>query len=182
MSGLPGPLRPAGSGQLRQFGWLAVIAVVGGLAAGWLFSQLNPGGAAGFTLGDRVISEEDPGDPQAPTSGLPRGIVQCGESPTSLRPDDQRATVAAGRIVVQYDPDTATADDLATIKAFTLDRPVAVVSAPNEDLDVVVAVSGWRHRMGLSEADPALLDAFVVKYGGVAPVADAACGDDLGTG
>lgn len=172
--------------QLRWLGWAAVAVLVGGLVAGWAFGLASPTRAADTVLMgfDTFEADVDTGEEVedrlegAPTSGRPRGVVRCGvrTSPVSL--DDQRASVAAGRVVVQHGP-AIDAERLAALVASVEAAPDAIVLAPAGHALVLdgdeVVVTAWLWRLGPQAVAAEVVDAFVTAHGGNGPRLDTAC-------
>lgn len=155
------------AGEVRPFLWVLAGVAVASLAAGLLFSQADPRGAARLMVEDAVVREpagEATAGP-APTSGNGAGPVACGVRDASVPPDEQVAALAAGAVVVQH----RDADD-ADVLADGLDVDSgAVLVAPNPALDARVVATAWEHRFVLDDVDLQRLRAFVTAYGGLGP-------------
>lgn len=169
----PAPLGPRFRRSFRRFVLAAVVVLVVGLGAGVLFGRGDPERAARLVVGEFTVEQDAaPGergpDPQLPTSGPDRGAPSCGVADGPVPAGEQVATLAAGVVVLQHDPGLA-GDDLDRVRALaSRDRVLVAPSAALADGEVVVATS-WRHRMGLSNLDVDLLDAFVTGHADRAP-------------
>lgn len=170
--------RPSLRSSLLRFALaLAGVAAIG-LVAGIVYGRATPERAAG-TLVDAVVVQEDfQGDERvaattsdpAPTSGDHVGEPTCGVSGDPVDADTQLASLAAGRIVLQYDPDALTDEerrDLATWVAGA--RSDDVLLAPNRDLLAPVMATAWTRRLPLRAPEYAFLSSFVTAYAGSGP-------------
>ncbi|MTV27492.1 DUF3105 domain-containing protein [Nitriliruptoraceae bacterium ZYF776] len=169
----PAPLGPRFRRSFRRFVLAAVVVLVVGLGAGVLFGRGDPERAARLVVGEFTVEQDAaPGergpDPQLPTSGPDRGAPSCGVADGPVPAGEQVATLAAGVVVLQHDPGLP-GDDLDRVRALaSRGRVLVAPSAALADGEVVVATS-WRHRMGLSNLDVDLLDAFVTGHADRAP-------------
>lgn len=155
------------AGEIRPFLWVLAGVAVASLAAGLLFSQADPRGAARLLVEDAVVREpagEATAGP-APTSGDGDGPVRCGVLDTPVPPGEQAAALAVGVVVVQH-RDGVGADTLAD--GLDVDGG-GVLVAPNPDLDARVVATAWEHRFALDEVDLQRVRAFVTAYGGRGP-------------
>lgn len=159
----------------RSLGRLVLAAVVVAMlagGAGWLFSRVDEPRATRLVVGEQVVAEElredEPGpDPRVPTSGPQRGAPACGVHQRPLTGQQQVATLAAGGVVVQHDPDLA-ARALARLGALATSHDRVAV-APSDHVEGAVVATAWRHRLEQAEVDADELEAFVTGWRGRGP-------------
>lgn len=155
------------AGEIRPFLWVLAGVAVASLAAGLLFSQADPRGAARLLVEDAVVREpagEATAGP-APTSGDGDGPIACGVRDTPVPVAEQVAALAAGVVVVQ-NRDGDDADVL--VDGLDVDSGMVLV-APNPALDARVVATAWEHRLAQDTVDLQRLRAFVTAYGGLGP-------------
>lgn len=157
---------------------LAVVAVtVAAGVAGYLFGRGTPERAAATLISDRVQIEPPTGsasapadtDEPAPTSGDHRGSPRCGIADAPLSADDQLASLAAGRVLIQYRPSDLADEEVARLRELARDRAGELLLAPNRGIDTPVVATAWARRMSLEEVRRPLLSAFVTAYAGSGP-------------
>lgn len=159
---------------------VAVVAVaVVATLAGYLFATTSPRRAAaarvaGFVVDEPVVDAADAaaGDPAAPTSGTPSGRPVCGVSTRQLAVASQVASLAAGRVLVQYRPSDVGREGRDELRALAAERPDVLTLAPNPALAAPVVVTAWSRRMPLDRPDRDLVTTFVTAF--ARPGADAA--------
>lgn len=151
------------AGEVRPFLWVLAGVAVASLAAGLLFSQADPRGAARLLVEDAVVREPagEATTGLAPTSGDEDGPVACGVRDAPVPAAGQVAALAAGVVVVQH----RDADDADVLVAGLDVDSGAVLVAPNPALDARVVATAWEHRFTLDEVDLQRLRAFVTAYG-----------------
>jgi hypothetical protein len=159
----------------RQAGWL-MVAMAGlglfGFGAGWVFAQLSSPTASRLVLTDRVVTEPDateveapvPGEGVAPSSGESDAEPRCGVSREPVAADVQIATLNAGGVIVQYRPEDVLSEEVAELESIVAEVDSHVLVAPNEDLRSRVVATAWQHRFELDDVERAPLLAFVEGY------------------
>lgn len=155
---------------------VVAVAVAAGLA-GYVFGRSTPERAAATLISDRVAIEPSAGagsapadtDEPAPTSGDHLGSARCGIADAPLSADDQLASLAAGRVLIQYRPTDLGEDELARLRELTRERADEVLLAPNADLATPVVATAWTRRMPLDDVQRQYLSAFVTAYAGSGP-------------
>lgn len=154
---------------------LAVLLAVLGIAAGLLFGRADPERAARLVVAEFTVIEDGDGqtpgpDPIAPTTGPQRGEPSCGLLQRPLPAEQQVATLSAGVVLIQHDPQLDDAQQ-ARLEALADARArVAVAPQPALEEGEVVVATSWRHRMPLDRVDLELLTAFVTGHADRAPV------------
>lgn len=170
--------RPSMGRSLGRFALALVAIAVIGLLAGIAYGRGTPERAAGTILNDLVVVEDFQGDDRspadtdepAPTSGDHVGDPVCGTFDAPLDADTQLASLAAGRIVVQYDPGRIAGDERVELEAWYRDgHPGQVVLAPNPDVDAPVMATAWTRRLPLRGVEASFLETFVTAYAGGGP-------------
>lgn len=158
-------------GRLRrsvlQLAGVTVLVALIALGAGWMFGRVDEPRAARLVLGDEVESQEEveqrPGpDPDLPTSGPTRGDPSCGVQDVPLAPEDQVATLAAGVVLIQYDPELS-ADRQRALRDMA-ERYDRVLLAPAPGLHTPVAATAWRHRYEPHDVVTDRLESFITGY------------------
>lgn len=160
--------------SLGRFGMLAVAVLVIGLLAGITYGRSQPRAAAGAVIADFVEVTDSTGnerapaapDPVAPSSGNHDGEIRCGVVDKVISNDDHLESLAAGVVVVRYQPGID-ADDLATLINYA--RRGGILVAPEPRLEVPIMAVAWAHRMPLGDPNRELLNAFHTARVGVAP-------------
>lgn len=172
------PARPSLGQSLKRFALALVAVAVIGLVAGIAYGRGTPERAAGTILDDLVVVEELQGDDRvpattqdpAPTSGDHVGEAVCGRSEEPFDADTQLASLAAGRILVQYHPDAVTGVELEGLETWWRDGHTHdVVIAPNPRLDAPVVATAWMRRLPLRGVETSFLSTFVTAYAGTGP-------------
>ena len=179
------PGRPSLGTALGRFALALLAIAVIGLLAGIAYGRGTPERAAGTLLDDLVVVEDFRGDDRkaadtdepAPTSGDHVGDAVCGAVDEPLDADTQLASLAAGRVVVQYDPEEVQGSDLDRLAAWHGAYADRVVLAPNRRLDTPVVATAWTRRLPLRGVEASFLSTFVTAYAGGGP-RPAPCGGD----
>jgi hypothetical protein len=174
--GTVGPGRRLRRSFLRLLAAAAGVAVVAA-AAGYLFARSDPQRAAATLVSDHVTEEplqaagRAPAvtDDLAPTSGDHDGRHHCGVRDAPLSPDDQLASLASGRVLVQYRAGDLSDADVAVLRDLAGERSAELLLAPNPGLPAPVVATAWRHRMQLEGPQRELLSAFVTAFAGSGP-------------
>lgn len=169
--------RPTLGQALGRFS-LAVLAIaVIGLLAGLAYGRGTPERAAGTLLDDLVVVEDHRGDERvpaetdepAPTSGDHLGEAVCGVSDAPLDADTQLASLAAGRVLVQYDPSAIGTAEVDQLRGWREGYADTVVLAPNGELATPVVATAWTRRLPLRGVETSFLSTFVTAYAGGGP-------------
>jgi len=87
-------------------------------------------------------------------------------SKTELRPPVQVGLLARGMVLLQYQPDTVSADDLALLQTLAGD---SVVVSPNPDMATPIVATAWRERMTCTAVDTSALKKFATVNANRAP-------------
>lgn len=186
--GEDGPDRPSLGRSLGRFALALTAVAVIGLVAGIAYGRGTPERAAGTILEDLVVVEDFRGDDRvaadtdapAPTSGDHLGEAVCGVSDEPLDADTQLASLAAGRVLVQYDPEELAGDDLEALLDWHAGQPDDVVIAPNPQLGSPVVATAWTRRLPLRGVETSFLATFVTAYAGGGPRPDPCDGASAG--
>lgn len=161
---------------LFALGLLAVAVI--GLVAGILYGRGTPQQAAGTLLNDLVVQEPFRGDERrpadtdeaAPTSGDHVGDPVCGAFEEPLDADTQLASLAAGRVLVQFHPKAVTGSELEGLETWFRDgHEREVVLAPNPRIDAPMMATAWMRRLPLRGVETSFLETFVTAYAGNGP-------------
>lgn len=171
------PGRPSLGTALGRFALALLAIAVIGLVAGIAYGRGTPERAAGTLLDDLVVVEDFQGDDRepaetdepAPTSGNHVGDAVCGASDEPLDADTQLASLAAGRVVVQYDPEAVGGSERDRLVAWHESYLDRVVLAPNPRLETPVVATAWTRRLPLRGVETSFLSTFVTAYAGGGP-------------
>jgi|GEM_PF-3391473 len=87
-------------------------------------------------------------------------------STTELRPPVQVGLLARGMVLLQYQPDAVSADDLALLKTLAGD---SVVVSPNADMKTPIVATAWLKRMTCTAVDTSALKKFATVNANRAP-------------
>lgn len=169
--------RPSLGTALGRFALALLAIAVIGLVAGIAYGRGTPERAAGTLLEDLVVVEDFRGDDRepagtddpAPTSGDHVGDPVCGAADETLDADTQLASLAAGRVIVQYDPEAVQGSELDRLAAWHQAYADRAVLAPNPRIDTPVVATAWTRRLPLRGAETSFLSTFVTAYVGAGP-------------
>lgn len=177
--------RPSLGTALGRFGLALLAIAVIGLVAGIAYGRGTPERAAGTLLDDLVVVEDFQGDDReradteepAPTSGNHVGEPVCGAFDEPLDADTQLASLAAGRVVVQYDPEAVDGPELERLVAWHGAYADLVALAPNPALETPVVATAWTRRLPLRGVETSFLSTFVTAYAGGGPRPEPCAGE-----
>jgi len=179
-------LKAQARAQLRER--LLRYVVIAGLVvvAFWFFvlrGQL-PDAIAGHEIehfstagsGEHTETEVDY-DTNPPVSGPhSQRTAPCGVHSAPMADENQVHTLEHGAVGILYQP-TLEESQIEAIEAIVGERDSHVFSAPDEDMEMTIAVTAWGHMMELEEVDRAAITEFIDVFaeGGDAPEAFQDC-------
>lgn len=164
-------------GRLGRWTLITVVVVVASLVAGAALGAFFPRLIATRSISP-LITDEAVGDPDvrvtegpAPSSGPTDGPgeVLCGLATAPVGVADQHATLAAGVVVLHVAPDADPV--LADAVRDLAELPDVLVVDGTPGLVADVDAVAWGRRLSLTgEADPRLLDRFLLAFVDTGPV------------
>ena len=120
------------------------------------FEALDPKSAIHIISEEGITFQSDP-----PTSGPhASGAIPDGTLEAPIAPSLQVAILERGDIIVHFDPELVSADEVATVSR------QGVVSIPTEGLDAAVVVTAWQQRMTCTGWHATEVEAFRANNGG----------------
>ena len=167
-----------GIGGWIAFGALVVVllGVVGVSMAGGSSTSSAPklcSSTASEALDPNSVVRVLPNAPELEYTELPptSGAFVVGPdipkiSPDELRPPVQVGLLARGMVLLQYQPDSLSADDLQLLRSLSGDT---VVVAPNSDLKTPIVATAWRKRLTCTAVDSSALKKFATVNANRAP-------------